>query len=448
LLLAAFAAWTICVALGLACRAPLTSDEAAYALIARGDGESWLYRSRGVVAMARAGLLLGDDEIALRLVPTLASLSFVLAVFAVGRRAFSPRVGAASAAVLAGAHPFVLRGFELLGDVPAAACLLGAIAIVAGELAGESPPSYRLVGAAPLLAAAFYLRYGSAPVIALIGAAALACWWQPIRARPGPAIATAVVLAAMLAPFAIASTCATGSPIGILQLAGGVSGRTWLARGLYVYVLGDPVRQYGALPPLALVAALWSFWRPSPRRRVAVFLAIVALGQIVVLGIVSHPSPRFVIVGIALLVVVGVDALDRALDRAVTSARWRRVALGAVIASWVGCAIAIVPYERHVARDLGELTAAAAAIRDDDAGRPCTVVARALPQLMWYARCAGWKLVGDARPPIDAASRWYAAATPRRPIEPCALGVATRSIGPAWRLEHGMARGKCAAATR
>ena len=124
LLLAAFAAWTICVALGLACRAPLTSDEAAYALIARGDGESWLYRSRGVVAMARAGLLLGDNEIALRLVPTLASLSFVLAVFAVGRRAFSPRVGAASAAVLAGAHPFVLRGFELLGDVPAAACLL------------------------------------------------------------------------------------------------------------------------------------------------------------------------------------------------------------------------------------------------------------------------------------------------------------------------------------
>jgi hypothetical protein len=443
LLLAAFAAWTTCVALGLACRAPLTSDEAAYALIARGDGESWLYRSRGVVAMARVGLLLGDDEIALRLVPTLASLSFVLAVFAVGRRAFSPRVGAASAAVLAGAHPFVLRGFELLGDVPAAACLLGAIAIVAGELSGEAPPSYRLVGAAPLLAAAFYLRYGSAPVIALTGAAALACWWQPIRARPGPAIATAVVLAAMLAPFAIASTRATGSPIGILQLAGDVSGRTWLARGLYVYVLGDPVRQYGALSPLALVAALWSLWRPSPRRRVAVFLAIVALGQIVVLGIVSHPSPRFVIVGIALLVVVGVDACDRA----VTAERWRRVALGAVIASWLGCAIAIVPYEHHVARGLGELTAAAAAIRADAAGRPCTVVARAIPQLMWYARCDGWKLVGDAHPPVDGASRWYAAATPRRPIDPCALGVAARSIGPAWRLEHGMARGKCAAAT-
>jgi hypothetical protein len=106
-----------------------------------------------------------------------------------------------------------------------------------------------------------------------------------------------------------------------------------------------------------------------------------------------------------------------------------------VIASWLGCAIAVVPYERHLARDLADLTAAAAAIRDDAAGQPCTVVARALPQLMWYARCAGWKLVGDSHPPVDPATRWYAAATPRRPIDPSGLGVTAQSIGPAWRLE-------------
>ncbi len=444
LLVAAVIAWSACVAIGLLCRAPLTSDEAAYALLARGDGETWLYRSRGVVVLARLGLALGDDELALRLVPTLASLPLVLAVAAVGRRAFGAWTGAIAAAVIAGAHPFVLRGFELLGDLPAAACVLAAIAIILGELAGESPPTYRLVGAAPLLAAAFYLRYGSAPVIALIGLAALACWWRPIRARPGPAIATVIALAALVAPFAIESTRATGSPIGILALAGEVSGRTWFGRGLLVYVVGDPFRQYGALVPFVIVAAVWSAWRPSPRRRIAAFLGAIAFGQIVVLGLVSHASSRFVFVGIALLVVLGVDALDRAM----TDSRVRRGALVAVCASWLGMAIAVVPFQRHLSRNLAELTASSAAIARDAHGRPCTVAARALPQLMWYTRCAGWKIVDDSRPPVDDARLWYAASTPRRPIDPHALGAIATPVGPAWRIAPCYGYERCAAVTR
>jgi len=446
LVLAALLAWSISATAGLLCRSPLATDEAAYALIARGDGASWLYRSRGVVVMARAGLALGDSELALRLLPTLVSLLFVLAVAAVGRRAFGARVGAIAAAVIAGAHPFLLRSFELLGDLPAAACLLGAIAIVIGELGGEAPPSYRLVGAAPLCAAAFYLRYGSVPVIALVGIAALACWWRQIRARPGPAIAAACVLAALLAPFAIASVHATGSPIGILMLSAGVSGRTWFARGLLIYLVGDPLRQYGVLPPLAMLAAMWSLRRPSPRRRVAAFVAVVGLGQIVVLGLVSHANARFVFAGVALLVVLGVDLLDRV----VTSMRWRRNAMRAVIASWIGVAIAVPLYEHHLARTLDGVMAAAAAIRSDAAGRPCTVAARALPQLLWYSHCAGWRLVTAAwpQPPVDSATRWYAADTPRRPVDATALGARAVWLGPAWRLEPCYGSVGCAAATR
>src|SRR5947207_1929876 len=41
----------------------------------------------------------------------------------------------------------------------------------------DAGPRWRLVAAAPLLAAAFYLRYGSAPVIALALGAAGLIWW-------------------------------------------------------------------------------------------------------------------------------------------------------------------------------------------------------------------------------------------------------------------------------
>ena len=57
----AFACWCACVVLGLAAGAPLTGDEAAYALLARGVDATWIYRPVGLVAIARVGALLGDS---------------------------------------------------------------------------------------------------------------------------------------------------------------------------------------------------------------------------------------------------------------------------------------------------------------------------------------------------------------------------------------------------
>ncbi len=281
-------------------------------------------------------------------------------------------------------------------------------------------------------------------MIGLIGVAALACFWRSIRARPGPAIATLIAFGVLVAPFAIASTRATGSPIGVLELAGDVSGRTWFARGLLIYLFANPLHSYGALAPIAMLAGLWGLRNArNPTQR---FIAAVALGQIVVLGVVSHASSRFIFVAIALLVVLGADVLDRA----ITSPARRRLALGAIAASWLGMAIAMAPWQRHLARGLGDVMASADAIRRDSHGAPCTIVARALPQLMWYSRCAGWKYVGAANPPIELGPTryWYAADTPKRPIDAAALGARASPVGPAWRLEPCYGSNRCAAATR
>ncbi|HEX3761964.1 MAG TPA: hypothetical protein VHW23_24860, partial [Kofleriaceae bacterium] len=136
LLAAAVAAWLAVAALGVALGPPLGHDEAAFAIVVRGDPRAgvWLYRSDGTVALARLGIALGGADWQLRLPGALLGVAIVVAAFAVGRAAFSARTGAWAAALVAGAHPMALRSGQLLGDLPAAAALLGGIAVLAGEL--------------------------------------------------------------------------------------------------------------------------------------------------------------------------------------------------------------------------------------------------------------------------------------------------------------------------
>src|SRR5438874_1357981 len=86
LLLVALALWSISVALALTAGAPLTSDEAAYALIARGAGHGWIYRPIGMVAIAKLGVALGGSDLAMRLPCALTSPLLLVAIEAVGRR--------------------------------------------------------------------------------------------------------------------------------------------------------------------------------------------------------------------------------------------------------------------------------------------------------------------------------------------------------------------------
>lgn len=434
----ALACWCACVVLGLVAGAPLTSDEAAYALLARGVDDTWLYRPIGIVAIARVGTVLGDTDLAVRLPIALASPLFLVAVASLGRR-FGPWTAAGAPLMLATTHQVVLRAPELLNDIPSTTCLVAAIVVILDELDRDGGPRYRLVGTAPLFAAAFYLRYGSAPVILLVALAAIAIWHRAVVARPGPVIATAIAFVALLAPFLVYSHRVTGSALGILHMASELAPRKYLGDGLWHFVRNNPFRQYGVALAPVLLLGLASITRPPPQhRRAAVFLAIVALGQFVIIGIVSHASTRMVFLAIALLTVLGVDLIERA-------TRPGRVRCAAAIVGVLSAAVMVtmmVPLERRITRGLASTVAAARAIRDDAAGRPCTVIARATPQLMWYSGCAARKIRGSSEPvELTAGVRWYAAHAPRRPVDPTALANACSAqahplhVPGAWRLE-------------
>jgi 4-amino-4-deoxy-L-arabinose transferase-like glycosyltransferase len=383
LLGAAVLAWTAVAVVSLFLGPPLGHDEAAFAIVARGDEVSWLYRSRGVATLARLGLALGGADWQMRLPCMILGLALVPAVYAIGRAAFGATTGAWAAAVIAGAHPMAVRSAQLLGDVPATAFTLAGMAVIIGELDRAAGPRWRLMLAAPAFAAAFYLRYGSVVAIAIAGLAAAVIWWRAIRARPGPVLATAAALAVLLTPHLIDSMHATGSLLGVLESSAEVPRRAYWGAGVVTYLTSNPFVYYGALVAPLMAAACIGLIRRF-RSRAPWFLAITALGQLLVLGIASHAQARYVFTAAALLVVLGVET--------VRTIGLRRAGLVAVGLAWVGLANAVVPFNLAAADARTAMTAAAAAVGrrgliDHRSAPGCVVVAAAVPQLTWYTRC-------------------------------------------------------------
>ncbi len=405
LIFAAFACWLVVAISIAALDLPLKHDEAQYAVAARGDA-AWLYLSAGTVELARIGMWLGDGP---RLLAIALNASVVVATWWLGRAAFDARVGAFAAAVIAGAHPFVLRGADLIADLPAAACAVCGIALVVRELERERGPSWWLVAAAPAFAGAFYFRYGHAPLIAIVAAAAIVMY--PRHIATWPVAATIAAFAALLVPHVATSLRETGSPLGILALSAGVPARSYVGEGLVAYVSSNPLSEFGVLGAPLVVAGIVGALRPPARWRPPVFLATIATGQLLVLGLQTRAQPRYIYVATILLVVVGVDAAARVVPAWLA----RRVAIPLVALALFGVAAAAVPVGRHRARARQPLELAAEAIRADAAGRPCAIAALQVPQLVWRTGCVGIL----ARAPLDwpAGHRCYVVSVPDGHVE-------------------------------
>jgi 4-amino-4-deoxy-L-arabinose transferase-like glycosyltransferase len=407
---AALLAWAAAALIGLVFGPSLGHDEAAFALTASGQAPpgAWLYRSDGTVAIARIGIALGGAEWQMRLASTVLNALALVAAYAVGRVAFSPRTGAWAAAVLAGAHPMILRSAELLSDLPAMAGILGGIALLVRELDRDDGPRWRLALAAPLFAAAFYVRYGSAPVVAFAIAVACARWFRAVLRRPWPVLALVGLLALLVAPHIFRSRDATGTWLGILEISAGMPRRAYIGEGLVTYLTSNPFLYYGVLVAPVMVAGVVGV--VGMRRKPPWYLAILALGQLVTLGLESHGQPRYVFVATALLVVLGAAALARP-----RFAR-PRLALALVAASWLGVLVAAPVYYRHIDDSRAPILDAGSVLRAASAGRPCVAVAFIVPQLMWYSPCRVFA-AGLVEEPLPADHARYAVSFTRWPID-------------------------------
>jgi 4-amino-4-deoxy-L-arabinose transferase-like glycosyltransferase len=369
---------------------PLGHDEAQYAIAAsewlRGEVPRWNYLSVGMTAVAAPGVLAGGGEGELRLASALCGIGFVLACAALARRLAGATIAAWAVAVVVGTVCIAKRSADLLSDVPAAACLLAASSILSTELSREGGPRWRLLWVAPWLGAAFYLRYGSCIPIAVLGLVALVGGWRAIRQRPAPVVATVALGAAFLVPYLVLSIRLTGKVLGILR----DSSTTLPAElGLLTYVSSNPFTYYGALAAPLMLLGLGSILHRRDRR--SVMLWAIAVGDIIAVGLTTLGQSRYILLGIAILLILGVREVEGWISSrpARTGARLTIVALLAVVAVWglVAFRITRIGDERRA----GTLTTrmAAAVIARDAQGKPCLVLGRRATQLEWYSGCRG-----------------------------------------------------------
>lgn len=398
---AGLVAWITSAAIVWFAASPLGHDEAQYALSARdilaGADPRWFYLSSGMSVVSVLGVIAGDGEIYVRFPTVVLGIGFVIAAGALAWRTYGAMTGAWTIAVLAGLRVFAGNSAELLSDLPATAFLIAGTLVLTEEVAKrDDGPRWRVLLAAPALAAALYVRYASCVPIALLGLAVLAFGFRSIAKRPLPILATAALFLALLVPHLVSAMRETGSPLGILMASKGVPGRTWIAQGLATYVTSNPISYYGLLSPIVLLPGLVA---PAlVRDRASLILWSVAVADIVALGLISHAQARYILFGLALLVILGIEVLRRVIEgrRAIVI-----VAGAAVVLSWILVARGQLKRDAHRLATTEATRAAAAGIRADAAGSPCLVVGDRFTQLEWYSGCTSsswpWDALGVAK---------------------------------------------------
>lgn len=388
LLIGAWVTWVACAALHWTSGAPLGHDEARYSIAARdllaGDDSRWNYVPPAMEVIAVPGVLLGGGERALRVVPILFSLAFLLVVGAIAKRVGSDDSAAWTLALVAATGPIVRMSSDLLSDVPSTTLLLIAAFVVFEQLLRSEGPTKTMLWAAPASALAFYLRYGSCIPLAIIGGLAIVGCSRGILRRPLIPLATLFLFLLLLAPHFVHAKMTTGSMLGTLRLSATVPKGFGVGIGQYAT---HPVEYLGpftvALVPFALAFGL--------NTRVRLMLLALALLDVLSLGIQTSAQARYVFLATSIILILGPIALMRAVARAACITRVKRavaaLAVAGVLAGWILQVVAALRYRSVRVGGMVATIQAAAAIRADVHGGPCYVLGRHDTQLEWYTRC-------------------------------------------------------------
>ncbi len=464
-------AWVAAVALAVAVTGgPLGNDEAAYAVGARGlVGEPGVdvdpyphYRSIGMRVLSAPGVLAGSSDAAMRLPLLPFALTYLALVWWLARRAGGTATAVLAIAVQVSAGPWLARTGEGLSDIPSATLVLAMIALMVGGSGHEPRRARRARWSAVALcgAAAIHVRYGNAPLVALVSLVGLVA----LRGRRPAVLASGAGVGILMVPFLLWSHQETGSFLGMLRAGESAAARDFVGDGLWWYAtrwmteVSWPVM--GALSLLGVFAG-WKAWTsardgatggatatdtsrgvvaPVELRRL---LSAVAVADIVALGLVVHGEARFVFASVSALSIIGAATVA---PRLFAHARLRRLAILVLALSTAAAGTYAVARAARVGDGRQPMVAAASAIRADVArgapGERCLVYTGTRPQVGWYTRCRT-SLVGEepvAAFTADGYQRVYvlsAAHQPRQPSDGARLsapGLVFRTLacGEGW----------------
>ncbi len=382
---------------------PLGHDESVYAVKAR----AWYagtpstgfesYRPPGMPAVGWIVMHISSSDVALRVAGLVLAAGTAVVAWFTGRTMLGAGAAWIGVGVFVASEAYLRRATEFLNDLAAAGLLIATMLVIWYHFE-RRPGGWWLVAAAPFAAAAYYLRYGSALALAVIGAVALAIWWKDVRESWRPLAATVAVALVLLLPHVIYSIGTSGSPLGVFRSAstavggggGGLADYWGLIPEDLAGRLGALVMAAGALYAIVLVAMAIRNRQWGRATRTAVFLTVPAVLITISLGVFTHGEPRFLFMPLAVMLLVGGRAITVVINKLHTIPRWIIAAgLGIIIvqafvtgADNMQDAMDAITGRRDVIAETGEVA------RGEAGPDACSIRSSYVPQLTWYSACS------------------------------------------------------------
>ncbi len=411
-------------------------DESIYAATSRSwvlgtPNSAWSAdRSPGISILGMPMAALGSDE-GVRLVGAAFGLSAVVAGWALARRIAGPAAGLFAGLLIAAIPGLQLNAALFLTDVPSAAVFLVAMLVVWTQLEGRPRPDRGLLLLAPLVAASFYLRYGSSVPILFLAATTLVLWPQKLVAAWRLTLATAALLVVLLVPHLVQSVLIAGDPFAIALSAQSLASPAYPGEALAHYwrLLPSDLAGIAGAWFLVLAVVAWPIrlalrGRRDRMVRASTFLLLPGVGQFLLIGFVALPQVRYVLLAVMLTLIAG--AITAVEIGSLLSREWRRtVAAGlatAIAVGGIGTAAVMIRLQHQVTAGSTYLADAARVIREDAGGRSCSVLGYPPSLLIWYSGCAahhyGYPPVEGREAALGGEARYLVLATAESDREP------------------------------
>ncbi|HEX9722204.1 MAG TPA: glycosyltransferase family 39 protein [Candidatus Paceibacterota bacterium] len=308
---------------------PLGHDEAVYLTEARSwienapADEFGIYRPIGMPGFAWFILQLTDSEKDVRMFGVFFSAITLVFLFLLFQRTASLWVALATV-LLVGTSPLFLREApNFLNDIPSAGMLFAALWLLWRyyKTAGQSKAIYI---AAPFTALAFYLRYGAAASLGVIGIMSALILFPKFVNKEGSAFPplgkTIAFFILLMLPHLIQAFQVYGNPTGILTKSASAAGREYLGQGLIDFIQWLPYTLAGPLVGAAaitgVIVTFVILFRKNLRQNHEglLWLGAIGIGVFFLTGLLIHAEPRYVFFPVALLSGVGISGIYMLLE--------------------------------------------------------------------------------------------------------------------------------------
>lgn len=383
----------------------LSHDEAVYLTKAR----SWVqgtpadeyraYRPIGMVVAGSIFLPWGQSENNLRLFGVFSGALVVTFIFLLFQSVFDLRVGIVVSSVVALSGLFMEQAPLFQNDLLSSGLLIGTLWLL--SLSFRSFGKSKFIYLAPFFCAiSFYLRYGVASTLFIIGIITLIFFYfAKIKDYSYKHLyRSTLIFIILLIPHFYYSINIYGNAFEVLLRAGEAAGREYLGEGLIQYIKWIPEELSGRVAGtlmiiggLFTIVSLFFHKHLSPKNVQALWLGFIGVISMSLTGLLVHAEHRYVFLPIILLSGVGYAVIFNLLNKysKIVSNVFFVCSLFMIGYFGVGTyQTTVVSFQNKIDNRSFYTEAASYITSNIDDDEKCAVWSAAFrPEISWYSKC-------------------------------------------------------------